>query len=212
DFGHRTFWLSLVNQRNELEDLLARLEGRAYDLVLESQNAAWVRDRQSQKLAESAEHDDQPDSGLANTPPAEMKTRTSAREESATAYLLEQLRWRIANYMLPISSHFYEERKHIAWAYICRAIYTDPTLMLLALNYADVPSFLDDSNHDISTLRKLQQQMRSLPVTEIRAAIDDVLRPHDEKAEYVTVLDIRVYKVSSEYKLPFHAWGHVFAF
>jgi hypothetical protein len=84
--------------------------------------------------------------------------------------------------------------------------------MLLALNYADVPSFLDDSNHDISTLQKLQQQMRSLPVIEIRAAIDDVLRPHDEKAEYVTVLDIRVYKVSSGYKLPFHAWGHVFAF
>ncbi|KAJ7351979.1 hypothetical protein DFH08DRAFT_805278 [Mycena albidolilacea] len=43
--------------------------------------------------------------------------------------------------------------------------------------YADVPSFFDDSNHDISTLRKLQQQMRSLPMTEIRAAIDEVLRP-----------------------------------
>ncbi|KAJ7853130.1 hypothetical protein B0H14DRAFT_3450351 [Mycena olivaceomarginata] len=138
------------------------------------------------KLAENAEHDDQPDSGLADTPPAETKTRTSAREESAAAYLLEQLRWRVAKYMLPISSHFYEEHKHIAWAYICRAIYTDPTLMLLALNYADVPSFLDDSNHDISTLRKLQQQMRSLPVIEIRAAIDDV---------------------SSGYKLPFHAWA-----
>jgi hypothetical protein len=84
--------------------------------------------------------------------------------------------------------------------------------MLLALSYADVPSFLDDSNHDISTLRKLQQQMRSLPMTEIRAAIDDVLRPFNAKAECVTVLDIRVYKVSSGNELPFHAWGHVFAF
>ncbi|KAJ7351962.1 hypothetical protein DFH08DRAFT_805263 [Mycena albidolilacea] len=195
DFGYRIFWLSLVNQRNELEDLLARLEGCPYDLVLESQNAAWVRDRQSQKLAESA-------GTTTNQIPASrrapilhlLKRRLAhqlARSQRSHIFWNKVLRWRVANYMLPISSHFYEERKHIAWAYMCRAIYTDPTLMLLALNYADVPSLLDDLNHDISTLRKLQQQMRSLPVTEIRAASDDVLGPHDEKAEYVTVLRAR---------------------
>ncbi|KAF8175233.1 hypothetical protein K438DRAFT_1848031 [Mycena galopus ATCC 62051] len=37
--------------------------------------------------------------------------------------------------------------------------------------------------------------MKSVPMTEIWAAIDDVLRPIGEGAEYVTVLGIRLYKV-----------------
>ncbi|KAF8164229.1 hypothetical protein K438DRAFT_1984745 [Mycena galopus ATCC 62051] len=101
----------------------------------------------------------------------------------------------IANHILPTSSHYYEERKRTIWASVCRAISTDSTLMLLALNYAGVHSFLNDPDHDISTVRKLQQQMKSVPMTKIWAAIDDVLRPIGEGAEYVTVLGIRLYKV-----------------
>jgi hypothetical protein len=54
--------------------------------------------------------------------------------------------------------------------------------------------------------------MKSVPMTEIWAAIDDVLRPIDEGAEYVTVLGIRLYNASSGVAFPFHAWGHLFAF
>ncbi|KAJ7235618.1 hypothetical protein B0H12DRAFT_1238717 [Mycena haematopus] len=213
DFGHRTFWLSLVNQRNELERLLCQLEGRAYDLVLESQNATWVRDRQSQEwYSECSEDDEDSLSDPQQDSAAERKSRTSILEDSEAARLGEQVRWRISTYMLPTSSRYYEERKRVAWAYVCRAIYTDPALMLLALNYTDLPSFLRDPNHDVTTLRKLKQQMKILPVAEIWAAIDDILRPLDARAEYVTVLGIRIYKASSGAALPFHAWGHIFAF
>jgi hypothetical protein len=114
--------------------------------------------------------------------------------------------------MLPTSSRYYEERKRIIWAYMCRVIYTDPTLMLLALNYADVPSFLTDPEHDVSTVRILKQRIKGLPPTEIWAAIDDVLRPIEVGGEYVTVLGLRVYKAQSGMSFPFHAWGHLYAF
>ncbi|KAJ6577824.1 hypothetical protein B0H19DRAFT_569356 [Mycena capillaripes] len=212
DFGHRTFWLSLVKQRDELETLLARLEGRGYDLVLESQNASWVRDQEA--YSGCCQHDEAT-SGTTEegaTASAESNSSPSTAADDGAAYLWEQVRWQLATYMLPVSSRFYEERKRVVWAYVCRAIYTDATLMPYALNHADVPSFLASPNHDIPTAMKLKQRLKAIPITEIRAAIDDVLRPVDGSGKYVTVLGVRVHKAPSGGAFPFHAWGHLFAF
>ncbi|KAJ7022574.1 hypothetical protein C8F04DRAFT_1048936 [Mycena alexandri] len=220
DFGHRTFWLSLVKQREEVEALLTRLEGRGYDLVLESQNACWVRDRQPQESnSDWAEHNvenshsDSHKEPVKDTPPTEAPPhRTSTPVDDQAAISWESFRFRMASYMLPISSRYYQERKQIVWAWICRAVYTDPALMLLASARLDVPSFLTERTYDAPTAMELHRRMKSLPLTEIRAAADDILRPKDgDSGEYVTVLGIRIHKAPSGQPFPFHAWGHFLA-
>jgi hypothetical protein len=105
-----------------------------------------------------------------------------------------------------------EERKQIVWAYVCRAIYRDPSLTLLTLNYADVPSLFTDPEHDIATVLKLHQSIGRPSASPVLAATKDVLRPTDMQGEYVTVLGVRLYRAPSGLKLPMHAWGHLFAF
>ncbi|KAJ7771058.1 hypothetical protein DFH07DRAFT_804709 [Mycena maculata] len=207
DFGHRTFWLSLVQQRDELEQILTRLEGRGYDLFLESQNARWVRDRQPEHPSHSDcfDHVENHEPKVNGTEPTTLSNETEAQT------LRAQIKWAIATYMLPATSRYYEERKRVVWAYICRVIYTDPALMLATFGYADVPSFTE-ADHDVSTLRKIEQQLRCIMAFEVRAAIDDVLRPVDEQTEHVTVLGVRLYKAQSGIHFPLHAWGHLFAF
>lgn len=200
-----------MRQRDELETLLARLEGRAYDLFLDSQNASWVRERQSQERDHS-DPDEQHQSEVLPTHPTKHACSACQFEAAEAEISWCNIRWTIASYMLPTTSRYYEERRRIVWAYICRVIYTDPTLMLVALKYADVLSFLTDPEHDISTVRKLKRYIGHLSSTEIRAAIDDVLHPTEARGEYVTVLGNRIYKSGSGLKFPFHAWGHLFAF
>ncbi|KAF7375419.1 hypothetical protein MSAN_00429500 [Mycena sanguinolenta] len=153
-----------------------------------------------------------PEQDTDNHPPKPKSPASILDDPEEAARIWEQVRWGISTWMLPTSSRYYEERKRVAWAYVCRAIYTDPALMLLALTYADVSSFLSAPDHDVSTGSKLQQQLKALPIAEIWAAIDDVLRPVDTGGEYVTVLGVRIYKASSGAKFPFHAWGHIFSF
>ncbi|KAJ7191192.1 hypothetical protein GGX14DRAFT_481714 [Mycena pura] len=216
DFGHRAYCLSLVKRRNELESLLARLEGRGYDLLLESQNAAWVRD-QEVSFSDCSEHrgdvestpQEPTDASLQNLDDLDLEL--TALQETAVLFVWKRVRYYIATFMLPTSSRFYEERKRVVWALICRIIYKDPKLMLLALNYEDVPSFLSDPGHDFDTGDKLENRLVHIPPGEARAAIDDVLRPADERSEYVTVLGIRLYKAASGLSMSLHAWGHIFA-
>ncbi|KAK7024077.1 hypothetical protein R3P38DRAFT_2531497, partial [Favolaschia claudopus] len=128
----------------------------------------------------------------------------------------DAIRQSIANYMLPISSRYYVERKKIIWAFICRAIRTDPSLLVLSLEYQDVPSFLTTTEHDLLTATKLEACLGRMPLSEVRAAIDDVLRPAElpasEDIRFTSVLGIRIYQARSQHPLPFHAWGHVLAF
>ncbi|KAJ7174156.1 hypothetical protein C8R43DRAFT_1205290 [Mycena crocata] len=219
DFGHRTFWLSLMKQREQIEEILWHLEGRGYDLLLESQNAAWVREEQTEELShpDCTEHGAIPEPTHARQRASDTRSAEhfASISDETKAELWEDIKWDISSYMLPATSRYYEERKNVVWAYMCRVIYTDPALLLLSLNYPDVLTFLSDPNHDISIVQRLKQRMRrALRPTQIRAAIDDVLRPKDGPgaAQYVTVLGIRLYKAPSGITLPFHAWGHVFAF
>ncbi|KAJ7445078.1 hypothetical protein FB451DRAFT_1433605 [Mycena latifolia] len=84
--------------------------------------------------------------------------------------------------------------------------------MLVALNYADVVSFLTDPDHDLTTVRKFKHCLNRVRHPTSRAAIEDVLRPADGAGEYVILLGMRIYKTRSALKFPMHAWGHLFAF
>ncbi|KAJ7078026.1 hypothetical protein B0H15DRAFT_860983 [Mycena belliarum] len=218
DFGHRTFWLTLVAQREELERLLVRLEGRGYDVFLESQNAEWLRDRQLEEPACV----DCPEPPAACEPPCKPQDTSAQSVELASTIPTSQLdldgelewdyiRWTIACYMLPASSRFYEERKRVVEAYLCRVICTDPLLTLDALRFSDVRSYLLAPNHGLQTAQRLRQRLRHAPHPLYRAAVEDVLRPADE-GEYGIILGTRLYKVCSAVKFPLHAWGHIFAF
>ncbi|KAK7038393.1 hypothetical protein R3P38DRAFT_2516426 [Favolaschia claudopus] len=215
DFGHRKFWEGLVQHRNELEQLLHRLEGRGYDLLLEAQNAAWVRSQSShESVSGCSKHHGDFELGLDDTSDlfSSDPLERSVFAQSESARLWEGVRWRLSCFMLPTSSIFYEERKRVVWAYFRRAIYTDPTLMILASNHVDVPTFLTDPNHDVAIAKLVQEKMRRMSTEEIWAAIADVLRPVDTETEFIVVLGMRVYKSLSGIAHPFRAWGHVFAF
>ncbi|KAF7366312.1 FAD-binding-3 domain-containing protein [Mycena sanguinolenta] len=125
--------------------------------------------------------------------------------------LWEKLRTRLARYCAPAKSKFYNERIAIIHACVRRAIYTDTKLLVVAQNYKNVMALLTDNTLDVQIVEKLWNAIRLLYVYEVRAAIDDVLRPKDGPGEYVTVLGGRVYKDPSGISFPFHAWGHITA-
>ncbi|KAJ7160371.1 hypothetical protein C8R46DRAFT_1194715 [Mycena filopes] len=211
DFGHRTFWLSLLDQRDDLEALLAHLEGRGYDLLLESQDAAWLRDQdpRDESNTDCAEHDAEP----LDTPPADSPRLDSISDlEATTAALWTSFRRRIATYMLPTSSRYYEERKQVIWAWICRAVVIDSGLTLLASTYTDVPTFLADPTHGSVTVLRLRHNMKRLCFAGVWAAVNDVFSAtNDEGGEFLTVMGTRLYRKTRPEPLPFHIWGHLFA-
>jgi len=200
---------------------LIDVERRAYELLLASQNAMWVLDQQHSSLNPTVEdcsgHDDEP---LTNIQPITRSTPddigdvedpvdVALREKRVE--LWEKIRTRLARYCAPYESQYYKERLAIIWACVCRSIYTDPTLMLVAQNYNSATSMLADANLDLTTVEKLWIAIKELYVIELRAAIDDVLEPVRETGEYVVVLGTRVHKELSGASPPFHAWGHMTA-
>ena len=125
--------------------------------------------------------------------------------------LREKIRSRLSRYCAPSFSSFHEERFKVIFQCVRRAIYTDPSLMLLAQKYKSVMSLLQDSvNLDVALVEKLWRTISRLPVHDVRAAVDDVLRPQDS-GDFVTVLGGRVYKDLDCSIWPFHAWGHLLA-
>ncbi|KAJ7768588.1 hypothetical protein DFH07DRAFT_880653 [Mycena maculata] len=219
DFGHKTFWHFLVKQLHKIEGLLADVEQRACELVLEAQNALWVLELHS----ESAEPQDDcsgHDDGLLSAPrkPSPSPTDVADVEDPLDVALREKctLLWakiktRLARYCAPAASKWYQERIRVIHACVRRAIYTDARLLVVAQNYASVPALLQDGALDVRIVEKLWYVIRHLYVHEVRAAIDDVLRPKDGLGEYVTVLGGRIYKDLSGRAFPFHAWGHMTA-
>ncbi|KAJ7481883.1 hypothetical protein FB451DRAFT_1350765 [Mycena latifolia] len=220
DFGHKTFWHFLVKQLHKIEALLVDVEQRACELVLEAQNALWVLELQSD-LPEPQEEDcSGHDDGLFSAPrgPAPSPTDTTDVEDpldvalrEKCTLLWEKIKTRLARYCAPASSRFYKERIKVIHACVRRAIYTDAKLLVVAQGYASVMEFLTDTALDVRIVEKLWHAIRHLYVHEVRAAIDDVLRPGDGPGEYVVVLGGRVYKDLSDRAFPFHAWGHMTA-
>ncbi|KIM41427.1 hypothetical protein M413DRAFT_18954 [Hebeloma cylindrosporum] len=222
DFGHKTFWHSLTKQRDEVEGLLEDVERRAYELLLASQNAMWVLDQQHEPPAEECGvfDDEQPLSKPQKKPlpsapivlediedPLDVAMREKRFE------LLGKIWARLARYCAPAKSRYYKEREAEIWACVCRAVYTDPSLMLVAQNYQCAISLVkdNDSKLDLPTVERLWAAIKSLYVDDVRAAIDDVLHPVRPKGEYVVVLGTRVHKGPTESPLPLHAWGHMTA-
>jgi hypothetical protein len=200
---------------------MLHVEKRAYELILASQDALWVLERQTDSLEPSEDcsgHEDQPLGTTASSQSTETTVDRSDIEDPLDVALRqkcwelwEKIRTQLARYCAPVHSRYYHERIKVICSSVRRAIYTDPALMLVAQNYKTVTLFLRDSNIDVSTVEKLWHVIKRLNVHDVRAAIDDVLRPKDGGGEYVVVLGARVYKDLSGMSLPFHAWGHMTA-
>ncbi|KAF8960870.1 hypothetical protein BDZ97DRAFT_1905721 [Flammula alnicola] len=200
DFGHKTFWHYLHKQRDEIEGLLEDVERRAYELLLTSQNAMWVLDQQHDldQLEECGVFDDEPFSKIHIPPPSrtddlgdiEDPVDVALREKREE--LWEKIWTRLARYCAPVASRYYGERLAVIWSCVCRAVYTDPTLMLVAQNYRFVTSIMADANLDLPTVEKLWNAIKGLYVDDVRAAVDDVLHPIRETSDYVMVFGTRV--------------------
>ncbi|KAJ7616364.1 hypothetical protein DFH06DRAFT_1239171 [Mycena polygramma] len=220
DFGHKTFWHYLVKQLHSIEGLLADVEQRACSLLLEAQNALWVLELQtdqSESLQEDCSgHDDgllsalsKPSRGPTDIADVEDPLDVALREKCNL--LWEKIKTRLARYCAPATSKFYHERIYVIHACVRRAIYTDAKLLVVAQNYDTVTALLSDTTLDVQIVEKLWHAIRHLYVHEVRAAIDDVLRPAFLPGEYVTLLGGRLYKDLSGISFPFHAWGHMTA-
>ncbi|KAJ6562421.1 hypothetical protein B0H19DRAFT_1259997 [Mycena capillaripes] len=220
DFGHKTFWHYLVKQLNKIEALLADVEQRACALLLEAQNALWVLALQTDPPESLQEDCSGHDDGLLSTTTksnpgptdvADVEDPLDVALREKCNLLWEKIKTRLARYCAPASSKFYKERLHVIYACVRRAIYTDAKLLVVAQNYNTVMAMLTDTSLDVQIVEKLWHAIRHLYVYEVRAAIDDVLRPKDSPGEFVTVLGGRVYKDLSGRIFPFHAWGHMTA-
>ena len=221
DFGHKTFWYSLNKQRDEVEGILEDVERRAYELLLASQNAMWVLDQQHEApVEECGVFDDEPLSKPQKKPPPsapivleDIEDPLDVAMREKRFELLGKIWARLARYCAPAKSRYYKEREAVIWACVCRAVYTDPSLMLVAQNYQLAISLVKDkdSKLDLPTVEKLWEAIKTLYVDDVRAAIDDVLHPVRSKGEYVVVLGTRLHKEPTESSLPLHAWGHMTA-
>lgn len=202
--------------------MLEAVEKRAYELLLAAQNALWVLERSqvnhSGEDADCSGHDDRAlpptassSSAIGDDDETEFEDPVDVALREKRREIWEKIWTRLARYCAPINSRFYQERIKVIYACVRRAVYTEPTLMLAAQNYLTVTSFLQDSTLDLAAVEKLWRAIKGLAVEDIRAAVDDVLRPWTDSGEYVVVLNARVYKTLSGDSLPFHAWGHMSA-
>ncbi|KAJ6481929.1 hypothetical protein C8R45DRAFT_1003487 [Mycena sanguinolenta] len=220
DFGHKTFWHALIKQLYKIEALLSEVEQRACALLLQAQNALWVLELQADQTESMQEDCSGHDDALLSTKskPRPCSTDVVDVEDPLDValrekcnLLWEKIRTRLARYCAPAKSKFYNERIKVIHACVRRAIYTEPKLLVIAQNYKNVMALLTDTTLDVQIVERLWNAVRLLYVHEVRAAIDDVLRPKDGPGEYVTVLGGRVYKDPSGISFPFHAWGHITA-
>ncbi|KAJ7224757.1 hypothetical protein C8J57DRAFT_230969 [Mycena rebaudengoi] len=218
DFGHKTYWHFLVKQLSKIEDLLVEVENRACELILQSQDALWVLELQNDTPEVKEDCSGHDDGLVAPRKPARNPTDISDIEDPLDValrekcnLLWERIKTRLARYCAPAYSIYYQERIKIIHACVRRAIYTDPKLLVVAQNYKTVMALLMDTSLDVLIVEKLWNSIRLLYVHEVRAAIDDVLRPSGGAGEYVHILGGRVYKNLSGQSFPFHAWGHMTA-
>jgi hypothetical protein len=177
----------------------------------------WVLDRhldESEEAEDCSGHDNtplvtkgcKPALGVADVEdPLDVALREKAWD------LREKIRTRLARYCAPSFSRFYQERFQVIFACVRRAIYTDPALMLLAQKYKSVMSLLQASvDLDVVMVEKLWKAISNLSIFDVRAAVNDVLRPRGY-GDYMLVLGGRVYKDMDYMHWPFHAWGHLTA-
>ncbi|KAF9037385.1 hypothetical protein BDZ89DRAFT_442643 [Hymenopellis radicata] len=219
--------MALLRQQFDVERILAQVEQRAYELILASQNALWVLKQPNDPSQSTLDCDGFDDDSSSDTD-CSAKTTSSdsfgqenfdtcdgdvedplevALREKAAA-LREKISMRLARYCAPADSKFYGERLEVINALVRRAVYTDPSLMVVSQNYDSVLSFIRDPNLPVAILSKLWTSLKELFTDEATGAVDDVLRPKDSNADYVEVLGGRVYKSRSGLEWPFHAWGH----
>ncbi|KAJ7456033.1 hypothetical protein B0H11DRAFT_1739595 [Mycena galericulata] len=219
DFGHRKFWDFLVDQLYATEYLLTVVEQRACGLLLEAQNALWVLDLQ-RKLPASFKncsgHKDDLFSSRKDPPPSptntdEVEDPLEMALRDKCSLLWDKIKTRLACYCTPASSKQYSERIEVIHACVRRAVYTDAKLLVVAQNYKTVMALLTDSTLDVCIVETLWNAIKYLEMHQVRAAIEDVLRPKNGPGKYASVLGGRVYKDLSGQPLPFRAWGHMTA-
>jgi len=204
-----------------VEGILENVEQRAYEILLASKNATWVLDDRQASTDEQAEecgvYDEEP---LTKAP---VKTVVPASQEEEVEDPLdvairekkeeiwEKIWTRLARYCSPARSKYHSERNAVIWSCICRAVYRDPMLMIVAQNYQDVKSLVTDTSLDLLTVEKLWTAIKELTVDDVRAAIDDILHSRRQTGDYVVVFGTRLHKELSRQSLPFHGWGHMTA-
>lgn len=229
DFGHKQFWRMLIKQQSEVERILEEVENRAYELILASQNALWVLKRPmdtSKPDADCSGYDEAPlratkadecansSQSIANdcdgygdiTIEVEDPLEVALREKATI--LREKIYTRISRYCTYPESKWYHERLEVINSIIRRIVYTDASLMVTSQNYTSVMEFLRDERLEVQTLSKLWTSLVELLTEQVRAAIDDALRPIDNSASYVVVLGGRVYKDLTTDPRPLRSWAH----
>jgi len=199
------------------------VERRAYELLLASQNASWVLEKVQDTSGEDEEcgqHDDEPlqpstqkaTSGRPQTPvpDEEVEDPLDVALRQKKADMWEKIWTRLARYCTPPQSRWYNERLAVIWACVCRAVYMDPLLMVVAQNYHYPVSMLTDRSLDLPTVERLWNAIKGLYVHDVRAAIDDVQNPlRSGDAGYVMVLGMKIYQQLSGKRMPVHGWGHM---
>ncbi|KAH7912876.1 hypothetical protein BJ138DRAFT_1147377 [Hygrophoropsis aurantiaca] len=218
DFGHKAFWDNLVKKRREVEEFMHEIENRASRTIFEAQNALWVLDREPHDEHINCSGYDDTTLGthvsFRSTQDAELIPHEDPLEAALRDRAIEfreKIRARLARYCAPPKSAFHEERLEVIYAYVRRAVYTEPPLMLLAQKYNSVMDLLNDSDMELLMVEKLWDAIRSQCVHDVRAAVDDVLRAKTE-GDYAVVLGGKVFRDESGESLPLHAWGHMMAF
>ncbi|EEB90744.1 hypothetical protein MPER_11009 [Moniliophthora perniciosa FA553] len=220
DFDSRTYGRLLKRKFDELDTAVSAIEERYQELLLSAEDALWVLDGNqpsgvvSQFFEACCEY---PESTLepARLPALKDKGRRKAMVDPVEEgmkrkrYAMIIGIWDyIAGLCTPPESPFFQERLNIIYAHIARCICSDATLFLTARKYETVEDFLQDLNLDVVILEKLMNILSQHNVHSIRAAIDDILRPEDDKSEYFTFLGMKLHRDLAKAAFPFHAWGH----
>lgn len=194
---------------------MTRVEMRAYQLILASQNALWVLDRYNEgEVADDCCGMSEPKLEKRVPPPTipseediEDPIDVAIREKCATLWI--KIRVRLAQFCAPSDSRHFQERTKVIFSFIRRAIYRDPSLVVTTQKYKDAKTMLNDNGMELSTLEKMWKAMAEIPPRDIQASVDDVLRP-DDGSDYVVILGGKVYKdarLVTEW--PIRAWGHL---
>ncbi|KAI0061222.1 hypothetical protein BV25DRAFT_1857922 [Artomyces pyxidatus] len=227
DFGHKAFWESLKTQRAEVQSLIEEVDRRAYELFLRKQNAFWVLQKKQEEADDACGDTSDLDRRPPLLGPRGAKSITSPSSDNVgpvedpldvalrwkRMLLWEKIRTHLARFGALPQSRFFKERLNVIYACVRRAIYTDASLMQFAINYRTVAALLRDKTLEVPIVEKLWNAIRNLPVTLMRAAVDDVVRTTGQGSdeEYVVLLGGKVYKEPSRERWPLHAWGHMAA-
>ncbi|KAA1471995.1 hypothetical protein DENSPDRAFT_838127 [Dentipellis sp. KUC8613] len=227
DWGHKNYWDTLKGERGDIETLLWDTETRAQELKIQDELEAadeWIQEQEAMRdnpkssnrnrtsKAAGRQVNQSRKGSLAGVPDTDADAALDAGLQMKRMEVQERIRLHLARWAAMPGSRFWGERWDVIFAYVRRVIYIKPWLMPLADSYESVLALLYDDNLDLMPLDCLWEGIRELSLMMVFAAVDDVMRPpEDRDAPGVVMLGGKVYKSFSGVPLPFHAWGHIMA-